>query len=115
MGRRRMTSMRLKYVREFEDRNGIVLFYFRRRHADSPFWRFDFELKGYRFAGTSNVPKDRPKGEAIVYEEARRRAAEQLTADREKMRPPRSWTRSALRSVYEESSNASARSTAGED
>ena len=48
------------------------------KHTGSPFWRFDFQLEGRRFYGTTDVPKEGPKREAQAYEKAERRAAEQL-------------------------------------
>src|SRR5262249_55080735 len=59
------------------------------RHKDSPFWRFDFERGGFRFFGTTDIPKDRPKSEAQAYEKAERRKAEKIVeAARQEQRQP---------------------------
>lgn len=48
------------------------------RHKNSPFWQFDFQRGGYRFSGSTEVQKSRPKREAAAIEEKERRAAERL-------------------------------------
>jgi integrase len=59
------------------------------KHQGSPYWRFDFELGGYRFSGVTGVAKDRPKREAEEYEKTERRKADELVkAAREEQRAP---------------------------
>ena len=48
------------------------------RHRNSPYWQFDFQRAGYRFCGSTEVPKTKPKREAEVFEAQERRAAERL-------------------------------------
>jgi integrase len=48
------------------------------RHRNSPYWQFDFQRAGYRFSGSTEVPKTKPKREAEVVEAQERRAAERL-------------------------------------
>jgi hypothetical protein len=48
------------------------------QHHRSPHWHFDFQLGGYRFSGSTDIPRDRPKREAEEFEKAERRKAEQL-------------------------------------
>ncbi|MPZ36630.1 MAG: tyrosine-type recombinase/integrase [Rhizobiales bacterium] len=50
------------------------------KHRDSPYWHFDFQRKGYRFSGSTDVPQHRPKREAEAVEKEERRKAEQLVA-----------------------------------
>lgn len=49
------------------------------KHRNSPFWQFDFQLSGYRFSGSTEIPHSRPKREAEAVETTERRAAERLT------------------------------------
>lgn len=48
------------------------------KHKNSPYWQFDFQRGGYRFSGSTEVAKTRPKREAEAIEETERRAAERL-------------------------------------
>jgi integrase len=48
------------------------------KHAKSPSWQFDFQIKGYRFSGSTGVKKSRPKREAEKVEKDERRKAERL-------------------------------------
>lgn len=51
------------------------------KHRNSKHWQFDFQLKGYRFSGSTEVPATRPKAEARAVEEEERRAAQQLVGE----------------------------------
>jgi integrase len=48
------------------------------KHRNSPFWQFDFQRAGYRFSGSTEVRKSRPKREAEAVEAQECRAAERL-------------------------------------
>lgn len=48
------------------------------KHRNSPFWQFDFQRGGYRFCGSTEVPKSRPKREAQAIEAEELRAADTL-------------------------------------
>lgn len=50
------------------------------KHAKSPFWQYDFQRKGHRFFGSTDVPVSRPKSEAKAFEAAEQRAADSLVA-----------------------------------
>lgn len=50
------------------------------KHAGSPYWQYDFQRKGYRFTGATDVTKDRPKSEAKAFEENEQRAANELVS-----------------------------------
>jgi hypothetical protein len=68
------------------------------RHRGSPFWRFDFQIDGYRFSGTTDVPKERPKREAEAFEATERRQAQRLTeASRREGRQPMTMARACER------------------
>jgi hypothetical protein len=51
------------------------------RHRNSPYWQFDFQRAGYRFCGSTEVPKTKPKREAEAVEAQERRAAERLVEE----------------------------------
>jgi integrase len=51
------------------------------RHRNSPYWQFDFQLRGYRFSGSTEVPKRHAKREAEAVETQERRAAERLVEE----------------------------------
>jgi integrase len=51
------------------------------RHKNSPFWQFDFQCSGYRFSGSTEVSKTKPKREAKAVEAQERRAAERLIGE----------------------------------
>ena len=48
------------------------------RHKNSPFWQFDFQIDGYRFSGSSTVPRAKGKRDAQAYEAAEREKADEL-------------------------------------
>jgi integrase len=48
------------------------------QHRNSPYWQFDFQRAGYRFCGSTEVSKTKPKREAEAVEAQERRAAERL-------------------------------------
>jgi integrase len=48
------------------------------QHSKSPYWHFDFQVDGYRFAGSTGVKKERSRREAEAFEKGERRKAEQL-------------------------------------
>ncbi|TAK50276.1 MAG: site-specific integrase [Xanthobacteraceae bacterium] len=51
------------------------------RHRKSPYWQFDFQIKGYRFSGSTEVGTARPRAEAEAVEKIERRAAERLVGE----------------------------------
>jgi integrase len=59
------------------------------RHRKSPFWQFDFQIAGFRFFGSTDIPKHRPQREAEAFEANERRKAIELveTAKRESRTP----------------------------
>jgi hypothetical protein len=68
------------------------------QHRNSPFWQFDFQLKGYRFSGSTEVPVTRPKREAETIEATERWAAERIVAAiREEGRKPMTFAAAADR------------------
>lgn len=45
------------------------------RHKKSPYWQFDFQIKGYRFSGSTDVPRTHPKRDATAFEDAEKAKA----------------------------------------
>jgi len=59
------------------------------RHANSPVWQFDFQIAGFRFFGSTDIPKERPKREAQAFEaDERRKAVELVAAAKRETREP---------------------------
>lgn len=67
--------------------------------AKSPWWQYDFQIKGHRFHGSLRIPADRPKREAERAEALLRADTERPKTDRERLTlnqaTSRYWTESA--------------------
>ena len=50
------------------------------RHKKSPFWQFDFQIDGYRFSGSTDVPKAGSKCDAEAFENGQKAEARDLLA-----------------------------------
>lgn len=44
-------------------------------HACSPFWQFDFQLRGHRFCGSTGIRSGEPRESALEFEAQQRRQA----------------------------------------
>jgi integrase len=59
------------------------------RHKKSPVWQYDFWIDTFRFYGSTDVPKDRPKRDAQAYEaDERRKAVELVEVTKRENREP---------------------------
>jgi integrase len=50
------------------------------RHKNSPLWQFDFQIKGYRFSGSTDVPRSKGKRDAEAYEAVEKTKARGLVS-----------------------------------